>query len=158
MKQKHLLLLLLVAFAINAQAAPTCQNLAYNESFATSLGEFTAYDNGGTASWYVNTTYAYAVINGYNNGTNEDWLVSPAFDLSDMQSASIAFSHACAFGSGAWSERCKLKISSDFAGDVHTATWTDLEMTFAGSGTKWSWVDNTIAVPDAFLGQANVRI
>lgn len=138
--------------------AATCQNLAYNESFATDLGEFTAYDNGGTASWYVNTTYACAVINGYNNGTNEDWLVSPAFDLSNMQSASIAFTHACAFGSGAWSERCKLKISSDFAGDVHTATWTDLEMTFAESGTKWSWVDNTIAVPDAFLGQANVRI
>lgn len=139
-------------------AASTCQNLAYNESFAADLGEFTAYDNGGTASWYVNTTYACAVINGYNNGTNEDWLVSPAFDLSDMQSATIAFNHACAFGSGAWSERCKLKISSDFAGDVHTATWTDLEMTFAESGTKWSWVNNTIAVPDAFLGQANVRI
>lgn len=139
-------------------AASTCQNLAYNESFAADLGEFTAYDNGGTASWYVNTTYACAVINGYNNGTNEDWLVSPAFDLSDMRSATIAFNHACAFGSGAWSERCKLKISSDFAGDVHTATWTDLEMTFAESGTKWSWVNNTIAVPDAFLGQANVRI
>lgn len=139
-------------------AASTCQNLAYNESFAADLGEFTAYDNGGTASWYVNTTYACAVINGYNNGTNEDWLVSPAFDLSNMQSATIAFNHACAFGSGAWSERCKLKISSDFAGDVHTATWTDLEMTFAESGTKWSWVNNTIAVPDAFLGQANVRI
>lgn len=139
-------------------AAATCQNFVYNESFATDLGEFTVYDNGGTASWSINTTYAYAVINGYNNGTNEDWLVSPAFDLSDMQSASIAFTHACAFGSGAWSKRCKLKISSDFAGDVHAATWTDLEMTFAESGTKWSWVGNTIAVPDAFLGQANVRI
>ena len=158
MKQKHLFLLLTIAFAINAQAAPTCQNLAYNESFATDLGEFTAYDNGGNASWSIDATYACAVINGFNNGTNEDWLVSPAFDLSDMKSASIAFTHACAFGSGAWSERCKLKISSDFAGDVHTATWTDLEMTFAASGTKWSWVDNTIAVPDAFLGQPNVRI
>ncbi|MDY6036091.1 MAG: hypothetical protein SPI67_01250, partial [Paludibacteraceae bacterium] len=110
MKQKHLFLLLTIAFAINAQAAPTCQNLAYNESFATDLGEFTPYDNGGTASWSINTTYACAVINGFNNGTNEDWLVSPAFDLSDKQSASIAFTHACAFGSGAWSERCKLKI------------------------------------------------
>ena len=158
MKQKHLFLLLTIAFAINSQAAPTCQNLAYNESFATDLGEFTPYDNGGTASWSINTTYACAVINGFNNGTNEDWLVSPAFDLSDMQSASIAFTHACAFGSGAWSERCKLKISSDFAGDVHAATWTDLEMTFAESGTKWSWTNNTTAVPDAFLGQPNVRI
>ena len=158
MKQKHLLLLLAIAFAINSQAAPTCQNLAYNESFATDLGEFTVYDNGGTASWSINTTYACAVINGFNKGTNEDWLVSPAFDLSNMQSASIAFSHACAFGSGAWSERCKLKISADFAGDVHAATWTDLEMTFAESGTRWSWTNNTTAVPDAFLGQPNVRI
>lgn len=158
MKQKHLFLLLTIAFAINAQAAPTCQNLAYNESFATDLGEFTPYDNGGTASWSIDATYACAVINGYNKGTNEDWLVSPAFDLSNMQSASIAFSHACAFGSGAWSERCKLKISADFAGDVHAATWTDLEMTFAESGTRWSWTNNTTAVPDAFLGQPNVRI
>lgn len=139
-------------------AAATCQNLVYNESFATDLGEFTAYDNGGNASWSIDAKYACAVINGYNKGTNEDWLVSPAFDLSNMQSASIAFTHACAFGSGAWSERCKLKISADFAGDVHAATWTDLEMTFAESGTKWSWTNNTTAVPDAFLGQPNVRI
>lgn len=158
MKQKLLLVLLTIAVALGAQAAETCQNLAYNESFATDLGEFTAYDNGGTASWSIDATYACAVINGYNKGTNEDWLVSPAFDLSNMQSASIAFSHACAFGSGAWSERCKLKISADFAGDVHAATWTDLEMTFAESGTKWSWTNNTTAVPDAFLGQPNVRI
>ncbi|MDY4511868.1 MAG: choice-of-anchor J domain-containing protein [Paludibacteraceae bacterium] len=158
MKQKLLLVLLTIAIALGAQAAETCQNLAYNESFATDLGEFTAYDNGGNASWSIDATYACAVINGYNKGTNEDWLVSPAFDLSNMQSASIAFSHACAFGSGAWSERCKLKISADFAGDVHAATWTDLEMTFAESGTKWSWTNNTTAVPDAFLGQPNVRI
>lgn len=158
MKQKLLLVLLTIAVALGAQAAETCQNLAYNESFATDLGEFTAYDNGGTASWSIDATYACAVINGYNKGTNEDWLVSPAFDLSNMQSASIAFSHACAFGSGAWSERCKLKISADFAGDVHAATWTDLEMTFAESGTRWSWTNNTTAVPDAFLGQPNVRI
>ena len=158
MKQKLLLVLLTIAVALGAQAAETCQNLAYNESFATDLGEFTAYDNGGNASWSIDATYACAVINGYNKGTNEDWLVSPAFDLSNMQSASIAFSHACAFGSGAWSERCKLKISADFAGDVHAATWTDLEMTFAESGTKWSWTNNTTAVPDAFLGQPNVRI
>ncbi|MCI7430079.1 MAG: choice-of-anchor J domain-containing protein [Bacteroidales bacterium] len=158
MKQKLLLVLLTIAVALGAQAAETCQNLAYNESFSTDLGEFTAYDNGGNASWSIDATYACAVINGYNKGTNEDWLVSPAFDLSNMQSASIAFSHACAFGSGAWSERCKLKISADFAGDVHAATWTDLEMTFAESGTRWSWTNNTTAVPDAFLGQPNVRI
>ena len=162
--KKYFTLLLVFCMFLSANAiqtkatTTTCQNLAYNESFATDLGEFTAYDNGGNASWSIDATYACAVINGYNKGTNEDWLVSPAFDLSNMQSASIAFSHACAFGSGAWSERCKLKISADFAGDVHAATWTDLEMTFAESGTRWSWTNNTTAVPDAFLGQPNVRI
>lgn len=162
--KKYFTLLLVFCMFLSANAiqtkatTTTCQNLAYNESFATDLGEFTAYDNGGNASWSIDAKYACAVINGYNKGTNEDWLVSPAFDLSNMQSASIAFTHACAFGSGAWSERCKLKISADFAGDVHAATWTDLEMTFAESGTRWSWTYNTIAVPDAFLGQPNVRI
>lgn len=162
--KKYFTLLLVFCMFLSANAiqtkatTTTCQNLAYNESFATDLGEFTAYDNGGNASWSIDAKYACAVINGYNKGTNEDWLVSPAFDLSNMQSASIAFTHACAFGSGAWSERCKLKISADFAGDVHAATWTDLEMTFAESGTRWSWTNNTTAVPDAFLGQPNVRI
>lgn len=153
------LFLMVAAISLTAQIhAATCQNLVFNEPFASSFGTFTAYDVAGTASWSVSTAYGCAVVNAYGKGANEDWLVSPAFDLGEYQSATIKFTHANAFGSGAWSERCKLKISADFADNVQTATWTDLAMTFAQSGTKWSWTDNDIDVPEAFLGKRNVRI
>jgi|GEM_PF-813764 len=131
-------------------------DFSYSETFNQTLGEFQAYDMKGGNDWYIKDN-SYAYINGYSTGANDDWLVSPSFDLSNKLSANIAFSHANAYGSSSlWKTHCKLKISSDFKTDVQSATWEDIEIPF-GSG-NWNFRNVSVKVPAKYLGKENVSL
>lgn len=65
----------------------------YQADFKEGLGDFTVCTPQGSVSWNSNASYG-AVINGYNKtAPMESWLISPAFDLSGADSATIAFRH-----------------------------------------------------------------
>lgn len=143
-----------------------------NEPFSTSLGGFTEFSVTGAYVWKwasftdknTNVTDTYAKMTGYNSTTktteaNEDWLISPAMDLSKVTTAALTFEHAVNYGSNMQTEQT-LWISSDYnTGNPTAATWTQLTIPTYPAGKDFIFVSSgNIAIPAAFIGKANVRI
>ena len=78
----------------------------------------------------------YAQVSAFGTGENpvEAWLVTPGIDLGSASGSTVSFSFSTidAFNNG---EALKVFISTDFSGDVETATWTELDATIA-TGTS----------------------
>ncbi len=84
----------------------------------------------GSRKWiakvYSGNNYAQASAHNDNNPTMEAWLITPYIDLST--SKKLSFKSAKAY----WThEGLSVWISTDFTGDVTTATWTELSCTLA---------------------------
>lgn len=83
-------------------------------------------------------------MNGYANGidnANEDWLISPSFDLTGTNYPLLSFWSRTAF-TGA---TLQLKVSTDYigTGDPNLATWTDLNGKFPSEVSDvWALSDN----------------
>ena len=138
-----------------------CENINYSETFAASLGGFTYYSVVGSQNWSWSQSYG-AVVSGYASGNNpnEDWLISPAFDLSGKTSATLAFSHAlnyCPIQSDIINNQT-LWVSSNYnVGAPASATWTQLAIPTMPSGTNWNYVNSgNITLPVQMM-QNNVR-
>lgn len=101
---------------------------------STLSGGFIQYSVSGAQLWGCTTfgqDNSNAVqINGFSNGAqqNEDWLISPAFDLSGFNYPLLRFATRTRFAGPA----LQLKVSTDYDGssDPHTATWTLLNGRF----------------------------
>ena len=116
------------------------------------FNKFTPISLIGSQNWRYDSKYG-ATMNGYQNNVthqNEDWLISPALDLSKYSSATLEFSHA--FGPKAsvpstadQKAQYTCWISNDFNGDVATATWTELPITYGTSA--WSYITTTVDIP-----------
>lgn len=125
----------------------------FNSCSATIPDGFTAYSVAGAEVWGCTTfgrnpadsvsaaAFEHAVqINGYSNGTNqtnEDWLISPSFDLTSTNYPLLNFYSRNAFNGAPLT----LKVSTDYAGtgDPSLATWTDLNGKFpAQASNVWS--------------------
>src|SRR5574344_2426358 len=134
-----------------------------NETFASSLGDFTNIAEEGTAAWANNASYKCAVATGYINTTNtaaKSWLVSPKIDLTGEDSAYISFSHAIGYEqASSVNDNHKLYISKDFSGDVKTATWKELNVTMPDSYTSggYEFVTSSTNIPTDYL-TSNVTI
>lgn len=82
-------------------------------------------------------------INGFASGNilNEDWLISPALNLSSFNFAILSFWSRSAFAG----DKLQLKISTNYAGsgDPNLATWTNLDGKFPETASdKWTKSDN----------------
>ena len=135
----------------------TCSDLHFSQTFLTGLGNFAAYSSLGAQGWSSNATYG-ATISGYANATNnanEDWLISPSFNLEGLKSATLSFDHALNFVSSATDRVTNhtLWVSSDYSsGAPSTGTWSQLTIPTMASGSSWSFVNSgNIAVPASFL-------
>lgn len=107
----------------------------FDKEFAkdNSLGNFTATSVTGDQSWYA-TSYG-AKMSGYNSSTktndaNEDWLVSPAIDLSGFSSPSFQVSQIANYwNKTTYPDHLQILVSTDYSGDVTAATWIPLNIT-----------------------------
>ncbi len=118
------------------------------------FNKFTPISLIGSQNWHYDSKYG-AKMSGYSDATqttysNEDWLISPTMDLSKHSSATLTFSHA--FGPKASVPTTATQkaqytcwISNDFNGDVTTATWTELPITYGTSA--WSFITTTVDIP-----------
>lgn len=142
-------------FTITA-GTPTnnCTNLSVSESFATSLGNFVPYSVDGAQTWGWRLNYG-ATISGYAtavNNANEDWLISPSYDLTERSSATFSFNHALNFAA-VESDRLNnhtLWISTNYVnGNMpSTALWTQLTIPTMPAGNNWVFVGSgNIDVP-----------
>ena len=121
------------------------QELSYSFNDCTPSGSsqlsggFQQYSASGAQLWGC-TTFGQnssngVQINGFSGGAveNEDWLISPAFDLSGLSFPLLHFSSRTAFTGPSLS----LRISTDYSGsgDPRMATWTTLNGRFPETGS-----------------------
>lgn len=80
-------------------------------------------------------------MNGFatTSQVNEDWLISPALNLSATTVPLLSFYSRSAFAGDA----LKLYVTANFTGDVTTTTWTELNGVFPASGSDvWTLSEN----------------
>lgn len=127
----------------------------------TVTGGFTRYSVTGDQIWDCTTfgrTGNGQQINGFLNGTgnvlNEDWLISPAFNLTTTTYPLLSFWSRTRFNGAP----LQLKVSTDYSGsgDPRLATWTDLNGKFPAQTTDVWTLSNNINL-SAFK-QASVYI
>ena len=86
-------------------------------------------------SQYQGNHYAYA--NGYNGGVNEQWCISPAFNINDYQNVILTFRNAKNYTG----PNLELKYSTDYDGvDPTTASWWTFD--FNMSPGSYTWVES----------------
>ena len=131
-------------------------NTIFSISFTDGLGDFVAYSVSGDQIWSSDKTYG-AKISGFANSAchaNEDWLISPALDLSGKQNVVINFEHAINKGDvNNLTKNHTLWISSDYnEGDPTAANWTQVEIVTYPDGESWTYVNSgDIVIPAEFM-------
>ena len=89
----------------------------------------------------------YAYMNGYNHGANEDWLISPAFDLDSYSDVVLTFVTAMNYTGPA----IEVFFSNDYDGtDPNAANWEPL--TCELSSGSWAWTESGDISLDEFSG------
>jgi hypothetical protein len=129
--------------------------------FKTTLAPFTAVSVTGSQGWVLDP-YEYAKMTGYvnpNNFENEDWLISPAINLTDFDAAHVTFEHVSRYGNN--SLHFTLWVSSDYTGgSPTTATWTQIPIANYSSGSSWTdWTNSgNLNIPSDFTAKNNVYV
>ena len=89
----------------------------------------------------------YAYLNAYHQGENEDWLISPAFDLTTYPDAVLTFVTARNYNG----PEIEVFFSNDYDGeDPTTATWQEIEC--ALSQGSWTWTESGEISLEGFEG------
>ena len=140
----------------------------FTETFAEGRGDFTTYSVLGTQEWSHNASYSCMAMSGFVSGSNhenEDWLISPQLDFSDMTEVELSFSHTISKGGGSTVLQDYMKthqtmwISLDYmGGDPSNAHWTQFDYDGFPTGTGWTYVNAFASIPTEFLGKTNIRI
>jgi hypothetical protein len=138
----------------------------FSETMLTQAGfdKFTAYNVTGDQVWKFDSRYG-AVMSGYADNRsyqNEDWIISPAIDLSKATGAKLTFDHARgpagSINVGVTEGYYTVWVSNNYTdGAPSTATWTQLEGITYGTDA-WAYVSSgALTIPAANL-KANARI
>ena len=135
-----------------------------NQNFASNLGDFASIGNNKNIFWY--NDYSSACITGYkdydgdgvkSNEAGVTYLVSPEVDLTASKEAFVEMNHALNYERGDINANNALLISTDYAGDPTTCTWTPLVYKTDGLGSSFSFVNVSVDIPATFVGK-KVRI
>jgi hypothetical protein len=134
----------------------------FSEPFTSSMGGFTSQNVLGTQQWTFSATYG-ATMSGFSGGNNanEDWLISPAINMTGAASGILRFSHAINKGDVATVQSDHtVWISKTYTSGAPNATdWVQLTVPGYPAGTDWTFVSSgDVVIPAAYLGQTNVRI
>lgn len=130
----------------------------FSETFATSLGNFSQYSTAGAQTWGFASGFG-AKMSGYSgsNVVNEDWLISPAIDLTTVPAAALSFAHTGKFF-GTLRNEATLWLSENYSsGDPALATWTQITIPTYMTGIDWNFVNSGEINLDAYSGK-NIRI
>ena len=130
-----------------ANFTPMTVSEIFSESFAEGQGLFTIQNvtlpAGVIYVWWHNPSYSCMTASAYvgQNYATESWLVSPIISLSGVSSAKLTFEQAVNYASpnGALS----IMISTNYYGNVITATWNELVLDNWPSGNNWAFITST---------------
>ena len=133
----------------------------FSESFSSGQGDFTIQDvvlpPEITYVWNHDSNYSCMKASAYVSGQNyatESWLISPFIALTGVTAAKLSFNQAVNYGNpiGALS----VLISTNYEGNVNTATWNTLSLNEWPSGSNWTFISSTADLT-SYVGQ-NVTI
>ena len=133
-------------FVLEGYVPPTPGNEIFSESFASGQGNFAIQDvvlpEGLEYVWTHDANYTCMKASAYVSQAyaSESWLVSPAIDLTSVGTATLKFDQAVnkATPTGA----LFVMVSTDYSGDVETATWTELSLDQWPAGNNWTFVSS----------------
>ncbi len=137
--------------------------IIFREDFnAGTLGAFTQVSVMGDQVWRFRSygDDQYAEMSGYASGTrydNDDYLISPAIDLSKNETASFKTRQMVNFLDGVW-ENIQILVSTDYdgEGDVNAATWDELNLNTKPTGTNYDFVESESFDLADYIGQSSV--
>lgn len=125
-------------------ATATTQSLIIDTKFDTDLVPWTQFSVSGDQLWNIDLTHGVnssgcAKMSGYlvTNFANEDWLISPAINLTGMSNTKFQFYSAYNYAGNPLS----VLLSSDYTGGDPTTsgTWTDISASAVFSPGGWAW-------------------
>lgn len=134
------------------QIEPDPKTLPYEETFATSQGDFAIADewlNGLSYVWKHDSTYSCMKASAFYGGAarnTESWLVSPAIDLTNATAPVLTFEHTHKFGVVA-EEQLTLYLK-----EVKSYSWVQLPIENYDDSGKYTFVGNTIDLA-AYVGK-----
>lgn len=121
-------------------------NIIFQDDFSGGIGAYTAYSVTGAQGWQQ-TSFGNpgpsAQMNGYSGGpvTNEDWLITPAIDLSGVTNAVLFFDTVKRYAG----PDLEVYMSTDYAGGNpnSSGTWTMLSPALDTNINSWdSWTNS----------------
>jgi hypothetical protein len=134
-----------------------------NEGFNANIGQFTTYSVTGAQVWTYSSTFGnpggMMKMSGFasTNNANEDWLISPAQDLSNLTAAKLSFDNAYKFTGNP----IQVYISNNYSGtgDVYASgvTWTELTGATLSIG-NYVWANSGLLNINAFTGTGNNNV
>lgn len=111
---------------------------------------------GSTYVWSIDKKNGYhkaSAFVGGKNLTSESYLVSSEIDLSKATAPVLNFNLAINYLNGnKATDFFTVRVSSDYTGDVASATWTDLTYDASNVGKSWTFTDQSIDLSQ-FNGQ-----
>ena len=128
------------------------QNIIFNQDWEDDWNGWTQVSVEGDAVWTIASYQGnhYAYMNGYSGGEahqNEDWLISPAFNLDSYTDVVLSFRTAKNYTG----DDLVVYFSNDYDGqNLSTATWQTI--TCALSQGSWNWVESGAISMDDFSG------
>jgi Family of unknown function (DUF5689) len=132
----------------------------FDEPFTTNFPDWVKFSVTGNQVWTLNSSNGNpgqcADMNGFSSGaqTNEDWLISPAIDLSSVSSAVLTFQTSRPFSGS----NLQAYVSTNYSGSgtPNAATWTLLSSALMATSTTWR--DSGSISLASSVGSSNVRI
>jgi len=137
------------------------RNEIFAESFVKSMGNFTAISITGAQVWVWNTykSVGYMKFSGYSGGNkdNEDWLISPAIDLSKRTSAYLRFDNTQKYGT-VFAKEMTLWVTDNWDGSANLDTLNWVKKDFTRSLTNdYTFVNSGPVNMTEYAGKTNVR-
>ncbi len=140
------------------------KNTIYSEDFTNNINAFSQHSVAGSKQW-IHSAFGgntYAKITGYNAGAQENWLVSPAIDLSAYQNASMTFVQGVGYFNS-WDD-LTVWVSADYDGTskpTESGTWTQItgyNYPTTGSGNWSQFVSSGGILLSDYVGKNAVHV
>ena len=146
---------------------PEVSDALIDESFASTLGQFSAVNVKGDYSWKVD--YSCAQVTSYTdddgdgqkeNNEAESWLVSKQLDLKEVDAAYLNFEYILRYvTTSQMKTHYRLLVSKNYTGNVAEADWTQLDFNLV-QGSDWeTWYNSgDVALPAEFCNVEGVVV
>ena len=123
----------------------------YDYGFNASFNNWTITDVLGAQSWTSQATYVEG--NGYSGGqvANEDWLISPSIDLTSETDIKFQINQAINYATDI--SLLKILVSTNYVGDITTATWNEIDLATAPAGNSNDFIVSEEFNFNAYAGQ-----